>query len=187
MLLGLNSGFSDVYHYFLFQKAKFHFLVANAKFLLDDEEHFQEQMRERLRHFKDIGRPQDFWLLYEPEFLANYPAITKRLSRPAVALISTDEVWITYVTVMLLVLFFPLEPFLSFLNLLWLKAFLLIFSFMKLRLDRVLRGELEGTLSEALSSKSVDVSFEKPKEWVAPYSKYEGDWWIPFLPPNTQA
>lgn len=53
---------------------------------------------------------------------------------------------------------------------------------MKLRLDRVLRGKLNATLSEALSSKPVDITFEKPKEWVAPYSKYEGPWWNPFLP-----
>lgn len=63
--------------------------------MLDDEEHFQEVMRERQRHFKEIGREQDFWLLYEPEFLESFPEITKRLSRPAVALISTDELWIT--------------------------------------------------------------------------------------------
>lgn len=134
------------------QKTKYYFLVANAKFMLDDEEHFQELMKERLRHFGDVEREQDFWLLYEPDFLENYPDITKRLSRPAVALISTDSAWIT---------------------------------FMKLRLDRVLKGEIEASSpAEVLTSKPVDAKFEKPGQWVAPYPKYEGQWWTPFLPPQ---
>lgn len=120
--------------------------------MLDEEEHFQELMRERLRNFEERKREQDFWLLIEPKFLENFPDITKRLRRPAVALVSTDELWIT---------------------------------FMKLRLDRVLRGEIEAeTLAEALKSDSVDLSFEKPQTWTAPYTKYTGSWWIPFLPPQ---
>lgn len=76
---------------------KYHFLVANAKFMLDDEEHFQELMRERLRNFAERNREQDFWLVVEPKFLENLPNIANRLKRPAVALVSTDELWITYV------------------------------------------------------------------------------------------
>eukprot|EP00250_Pteridium_aquilinum_P034714 c7992_g1_i1 orf=169-831(+) len=133
---------------------KYHFLVANAKFMLDDEEHFQELMRERLRNFEERNREQDFWLVIEPKFLDNFPDITKRLKRPAVALVSTDELWIT---------------------------------FMKLRLDRVLRGEIEAeTMTEALKSNPAEISFEKPQTWTAPYSKYEGPWWTPFLPPKEQ-
>ena len=71
--------------------------MANAKFMLDEEEHFQELMRERLRHFGERNREQDFWLAIEPEFLDKFPNISKRLKRPAVALVSTDELWITYV------------------------------------------------------------------------------------------
>ncbi|MCO5582867.1 hypothetical protein L7F22_036768 [Adiantum nelumboides] len=130
---------------------KYHFLVANAKFMLDEEEHFQELMRERLRNFEERNREQDFWLVIEPQFLDRFPDITKRLRRPAVALVSTDELWIT---------------------------------FMKLRLDRVLRGEIEAeSLTEALKFNPVELNFEKPQTWSAPYSKYEGPWWTPFLPP----
>eukprot|EP00897_Mesotaenium_endlicherianum_P009789 jgi/Mesen1/8839/ME000053S08235 len=137
------------------QKTTYHFVVANAKFMLDDEEHFQELMKERLRHFGDIGREQDFWLVYEPSFLDQMPEVTKRLSRPAVALVSTDDAWMT---------------------------------FMKLRLDRVLRGQYEASsVEEALKSKPVDVKFDRPASWVAPYPKYEGDWWTPFLPKTTSS
>eukprot|EP00270_Netrium_digitus_P008018 TRINITY_DN236_c0_g1_i3.p1 TRINITY_DN236_c0_g1~~TRINITY_DN236_c0_g1_i3.p1 ORF type:complete len:230 (-),score=37.81 TRINITY_DN236_c0_g1_i3:827-1516(-) len=132
--------------------ATYHFLVANANFMLDEEEHFQEQMRERLRWFKEQGRQQDFWLAFEPKFLDNFPEITERLRRPAVALVSTDATWIT---------------------------------FMKLRLDRVLRGQVEASsVEEALDSQPFNISFPKPAEWTAPYPKYEGPWWTPLLPPQ---
>ncbi|KAH7282366.1 hypothetical protein KP509_35G026800 [Ceratopteris richardii] len=130
---------------------KFHFVVANAKFMLDEEEHLQELMRERLRLFGDRKKEQDFWLVIEPQFLERFPEITKRLGRPAVALVSTDELWIR---------------------------------FMRLRLDRVLKGEFEAeSLAQALPSNPTELSFEKPPVWTAPYPKYEGSWWAPFLPP----
>ncbi|KAI3911484.1 hypothetical protein MKW98_010371 [Papaver atlanticum] len=77
-------------------KKKYYFLVANAKFMLDEEEHFQEQMVERLRLFKERNMEQDFWLAIEPKFLDKFPQITKRLGRPAVALVSTNGPWITF-------------------------------------------------------------------------------------------
>lgn len=129
---------------------RYHFVVANAKFMLDDEEHFQEQLKERLRWVNEQGRGQDFWLLYEPAFLESFPEITKRLKRPAVALVSTDGPWIT---------------------------------FMKIRLDRVLMGEFEcDTQEEALQAKPIDIKFEKPASWTAPYTKYADDWWKPYVP-----
>eukprot|EP00850_Spirogloea_muscicola_P016905 SM000141S00849 [mRNA] locus=s141:55814:56188:- [translate_table: standard] len=121
--------------------------------MLDEEEHFQELMRERLRLFGEQGRRRDFWLAYEPDFLARFPGLAARLRRPAVALVSTDAVWIT---------------------------------FMKLRLDRVLKGEFDAASdAEALASKPVDVQFGQPDKWVAPYPKYDGPWWTPFLPPQS--
>ncbi|PSS14159.1 Ycf54-like protein [Actinidia chinensis var. chinensis] len=137
------------------QKAttKYYFVVANAKFMLDEEEHFQELMFERLRLFGERNKEQDFWLVIEPKFLNKFPKITGRLKRPAVALVSTNGTWIT---------------------------------FMKLRLDRVLSESYEAdTLEEALASNPVNLEFEKPENWVAPYSKYEFGWWEPFLPPGS--
>ncbi|KAM7256229.1 hypothetical protein ACFE04_011970 [Oxalis oulophora] len=78
------------------QPNKYHFVVANAKFMLDEEEHFKELLYERLRYFGERNRDQDFWLVIEPKFLDKFPDITKRLGRPAVALVSTDATWITY-------------------------------------------------------------------------------------------
>ncbi|KAM6578495.1 hypothetical protein CsatB_030332 [Cannabis sativa] len=75
---------------------KYYFVVANAKFMLDEEEHFKELMYERRRLFEERNMEQDFWLVIEPKFLDKFPNITKRLKRPAVALVSTNGPWITF-------------------------------------------------------------------------------------------
>ncbi|PON69533.1 hypothetical protein PanWU01x14_086560 [Parasponia andersonii] len=75
---------------------KYYFVVANAKFMLDEEEHFKELLFERLRLFGERNKEQDFWLVIEPKFLDKFPNITKRLNRPAVALVSTNGSWITF-------------------------------------------------------------------------------------------
>lgn len=74
---------------------KYYFVIANAKFMLDEEEHFREVLFERLRLFEERKMEQDFWLVIEPKFLDRFPGITKRLGRPAVALVSTNGPWIT--------------------------------------------------------------------------------------------
>jgi len=131
----------------------YYFLVANAKFMLDEEEHFQEQLAEKLRNYGERDKERDFWLVIEPKFLDRFPNITKRLKRPAAALVSTDGNWIT---------------------------------FMKLRLDRVLQDQFDAeSVEEALASNPVELKFEKPEKWTAPYPKYEYGWWEPFLPPKS--
>ncbi|KAF9595288.1 hypothetical protein IFM89_038423 [Coptis chinensis] len=75
---------------------KYYFVVANANFMLDEEEHFQEQLCERLRLFGERNMEQDFWLVIEPKFLDKFPNIAKRLKRPAVALVSTNGTWMTF-------------------------------------------------------------------------------------------
>ncbi|XP_038900405.1 uncharacterized protein LOC120087636 [Benincasa hispida] len=75
---------------------KYYFVVANAKFMLDEEEHFKELLFERLRNYGERNKEQDFWLVIEPKFLDKFPNITKRLQRPAVALVSTNSTWITF-------------------------------------------------------------------------------------------
>ncbi|KAF7831203.1 ycf54 isoform A [Senna tora] len=77
------------------ENKKYYFVVANAKFMLDEEEHFQEQLFERRRYYGERDKEQDFWLVIEPKFLDRFPDITKRLKRPAVALVSTNGPWIT--------------------------------------------------------------------------------------------
>ena len=59
-------------------------------------------------------------------------------------------------------------------------------SFMKLRLDRVLQDQFDAeSVEEALASNPVELKFEKPEKWTAPYPKYEFGWWQPFLPPKS--
>ena len=59
---------------------------------------------------------------------------------------------------------------------------------MKLRLDRVLRGEYTATsVDEALASQPVTAEFPPPENWIAPYPKYEAGWWTPYLPPALAA
>jgi hypothetical protein len=131
------------------QKTTYYYLIANAKFMLDDEEHFQEQMQEKLRMYGERNKEQDFWMVIEPEFLDKHPEVATKVGRPSAALVSTDKVWIT---------------------------------FMKLRLDRVLKGEITvDSPEEVLTGKLTTVNFERPAKWIAPYPKYEGDWWTPFL------
>jgi len=78
------------------RKTKYHYLVANAKFMLDEEEHFNELMCERLRNYGERNKEVDFWLAIEPKFLDKFPDVTKRLRRPAAALVSTNGTWITF-------------------------------------------------------------------------------------------
>ena len=53
---------------------------------------------------------------------------------------------------------------------------------MKLRLDRVLKGEVTvDSAKEVLTGKLTTVKFERPEKWIASYTKYAGDWWTPFL------
>ncbi|KAH6557141.1 hypothetical protein KP509_1Z131800 [Ceratopteris richardii] len=100
------------------------------------------------------NREYDCWLVNDPQFLNIFLHITKHLRRPTAALVSADELWIT---------------------------------FMKLRLDGVLKGEFEEEiLTEAFNSNPAETNFEKPQVWTAPYPKYEGPWGTPFLPPLEQ-
>ncbi|GJU78259.1 ycf54-like protein [Tanacetum coccineum] len=62
---------------------KYHFVVANVKFMLDEEEYFQEQLFEAKHRARFLAR-------VEPKFLDKFPNITKRLKRPAIALVSTN-------------------------------------------------------------------------------------------------
>ncbi|GAB2278170.1 hypothetical protein Dimus_012864 [Dionaea muscipula] len=149
-LLGIKGAAQETEQ----RNKKYYFVVANAKFMLDEEEHFQELMSERLRNYEERNKEQDFWLVIEPKFLDKFPNITRRLKRPAVALVSTNGPWIT---------------------------------FMKLRLDRVLSESYEAdSLEDALASGRMELEFEKPENWVAPYPKYEYGWWEAFLPPGCQ-
>lgn len=56
-------------------------------------------------------------------------------------------------------------------------------TFMKLRLDQVLRFDLGAVASDEVLNVGGEVpEFEKPSKWTAPYPKYASGWWKPFIP-----
>ncbi|WIA27997.1 hypothetical protein OEZ86_010585 [Tetradesmus obliquus] len=56
-------------------------------------------------------------------------------------------------------------------------------TFMKLRLDRVLKFDLAGmAAAEALSAGEALPEFKKPEKWTAPYAMYSPKWWEKFYP-----
>jgi hypothetical protein len=74
------------------QKTTYYYLIANGKFLLDDEEHFQEQMKEKLCMYGEHNKEQDYWMVLELEFLDKHPEVAKCVGRPTAALVSTDKI-----------------------------------------------------------------------------------------------
>jgi hypothetical protein len=81
------------------QKVNWYAVVANAEFMLHDvqNEAFAEQLRERRRYLKEKNIPENFFLVSEPTWLdKQFPDQAKRVSRPCVALISTDKQWIKF-------------------------------------------------------------------------------------------
>ncbi|OAY29851.1 ycf54-like protein [Manihot esculenta] len=61
------------------QANKYYFVVANAKFMLDEEEHFKELLFERYRNYGERNKEQDFWLVIEPKFLDKAPAKSAKI------------------------------------------------------------------------------------------------------------
>jgi len=75
----------------------YHFVAASEAFLCE-EEPLEEVLRERVRHYGETGKPIDFWLVRRPAFLET-PALAPAAAavpRPAAAVISTDESFITF-------------------------------------------------------------------------------------------
>lgn len=73
--------------------------MASSEFFFNDpqNESIAEQLRERVRFFKETGKPQDFYIVPEPKWLdAKYPELAKKVKRPCVALVGTDKNWIVF-------------------------------------------------------------------------------------------
>ncbi|CAL6384942.1 unnamed protein product [Bathycoccus prasinos] len=133
----------------------YYFCIANADFMLNDEnnEHFPEILRERRRFYRETEKLQDFWIVPNPTFLDSMPEIKKKIRQPCVAVMTTDEVWNTFI---------------------------------KLRMDRVYKGSVEGTGAELLKSNELIAADAfppvDPSKWTAPYNKYSPGWWEVFYP-----
>ena len=75
----------------------FHFIAASEAFLCE-EEPLEEVLRERIRNYGEQQRPIDFWLVRRPAFL-EAPELGARalaVPRPAAAVVSSDEKFITF-------------------------------------------------------------------------------------------
>jgi len=75
----------------------YHFIAASDAFLRV-EEPLEEVLRERVRNYGEQGKEIDFWLVPQPRFLDTPPlaALAASVPRPACAVVSTDEKFITF-------------------------------------------------------------------------------------------
>jgi len=75
----------------------YHFIAASEAFLTV-EEPLEEVLRERVRNYGEQGKAIDFWLVRRPRFLEapELAAVAGAVPRPAAAVVSTDEKFITF-------------------------------------------------------------------------------------------
>jgi hypothetical protein len=75
----------------------YYFVLASTQFLLV-EEPTDEVLTERTRDYADKGKEIDFWLVHEPAFLdaPEFAAIKAKCPRPASAIISTNQKFVTW-------------------------------------------------------------------------------------------
>ncbi len=75
----------------------YHFVAASERFLCE-EEPLEEVLRERTRNYGEQGKAIDFWLVRRPAFLESRDlnAAATAVPRPAAAVVSTDEKFITF-------------------------------------------------------------------------------------------
>jgi hypothetical protein len=75
----------------------YHFVAASEAFLTV-EEPLDEVLRERVANYGEKDKEIDFWLVRRPAFLESpeVAAVAGAVPRPAAAVISTDEKFITF-------------------------------------------------------------------------------------------
>lgn len=75
----------------------YYYILASQRFLLE-EEPFEEVLKERTRYYQEQEKEIDFWLVKEPAFLEapELAAVKAKCPRPAVAVISTNPQFITW-------------------------------------------------------------------------------------------
>lgn len=75
----------------------YHYILASQQFLLKDEP-FEEVLRERYTNYKENNKEIDFWLVKQPAFLEapEMKEIKAKCPQPCVAVISTNEQFITW-------------------------------------------------------------------------------------------
>lgn len=85
------------YNYQELTMKTYYYLLASQRFLLE-EEPFDEVLKERIRHYHEQEKEIDFWLVKQPAFLEapEMAKIKRECPQPAVAVISTNPQFITW-------------------------------------------------------------------------------------------
>ena len=75
----------------------YYYLLASQRFLLE-EEPFDEVLKERTRNYHEQEKEIDFWLVKQPAFLEapEMAAVKAKCPQPSVAVISTNQQFITW-------------------------------------------------------------------------------------------
>lgn len=75
----------------------YYYAVGSEKFLLV-EEPLEEVLKERRRYYQEQEQDVDFWVVKQPAFLAapELSAVKANCPQPAVALVSTNKSFITW-------------------------------------------------------------------------------------------
>jgi hypothetical protein len=75
----------------------YYYVLASLRFLLQ-EEPTHEILKERIRHYHEQEKQIDFWLVEQPAFLeaSQFAQIKAKCPQPAVAIISTNPQFITW-------------------------------------------------------------------------------------------
>ncbi|HEY9634313.1 MAG TPA: MgPME-cyclase complex family protein [Coleofasciculaceae cyanobacterium] len=75
----------------------YYYLLASQRFLLEQEP-LDEVLKERTRYYHEQEKEIDFWLVKQPAFLEapEMAQVKQECPQPAVAIISTDSKFITW-------------------------------------------------------------------------------------------
>lgn len=75
----------------------YHYALASQRYLFE-EEPFEEVLKERHRYYKEKNKEIDFWVVMQPAFLElpEMQAIKAKCPQPAVAIVSTNPTFVTW-------------------------------------------------------------------------------------------
>lgn len=75
----------------------YYYALASQRFLLE-EEPLAEVLEERARHYREVEKAIDFWLVKQPAFLEapELAEVKAKVPQPAVAVISTNSQFIVW-------------------------------------------------------------------------------------------
>jgi hypothetical protein len=75
----------------------YYYLLASERYILQ-EEPTAEVLKERRRYYQEQEKEIDFWLIHQPAFLEapEFAALKAKCPQPAVAIVSTNSQFITW-------------------------------------------------------------------------------------------